>query len=669
MNLNMRFVFMIGALFAHALHGMENHSLQLPQSCNGQPVVDQRPAQARATLAVMPKTMRNEHHTQEDKPKRKKMAKSYVVKLKEELFSCCKSQLLIEGVLERIREILKQNVNINATDSHQRTSLHFAADAGNLPIVRLLLEQGANPNLLDSTGRSALHTASNNGNARMARLLLEYGANPNLVDKAGRSPLSYANNTDLIEMLRPITKKPGTSSHMPGQTNWQITRELPPVSSHRPDGPHLPSLVPSIENFVPPLPISYQQRPPMQNGLALWLSMMGGAVQPLTTLPAWPTAQGFGQSMPPAQSLPMPITFPWLPQTAPVVRSLAAPVPPATALGSNSSIIASTAQSLSSENSVPAPAAQTAPVVRSLAAPVPPATVLGSNSSIIASTAQSLSSENSVPAPAAHATAPVVRPLAAPVPPATVLGSNSSIIASTAQSLSSENSVPAPAAHATAPVVRPLLIPVPPASVLGSNSSIIASTAQSLPPENFVPAPAQATTPVVQATHELVNGPLEQAVPASRPFHNGLIMLIYALKGNKEQLVQIVNQGVAINSRFYPLHEAVKAGNITIVQLLLDRGASLDQYDHEGNTALHKALFEDKTAIALLLISSGAPINSKNDEGKTALMIAACRGNNEVVAQLLQKGADQAVIDKSGKKFADYLSPVVRALLTFAQNK
>jgi ankyrin repeat protein len=59
-------------------------------------------------------------------------------------------------------------------------------------------------------------------------------------------------------------------------------------------------------------------------------------------------------------------------------------------------------------------------------------------------------------------------------------------------------------------------------------------------------------------------------------------------------------------------------------------------------------------AIAHLLINSGASVNEQDTQGKTALMFAAREGSPEIVQDLLRAGADAETSDKRGKNALDY---------------
>ncbi len=121
-----------------------------------------------------------------------------------------------QGDLDIVITLIKESrVDINCTDTDERTALHYAALKGYLNIVRAfiqfgaeidakdrnnitplwlatvfnhqyviieLLKYGADPNATNQAGNSALHIAASNNNLAIVKLLIEYGGNVNSVN-------------------------------------------------------------------------------------------------------------------------------------------------------------------------------------------------------------------------------------------------------------------------------------------------------------------------------------------------------------------------------------------------------------------------------------------------------------------------------------------------------
>jgi uncharacterized protein len=74
-----------------------------------------------------------------------------------------------------VKELIKQDVNVNELDANQDAPLIMAAYKGYTDIVKLLLEAGADVAVVDPGMKAtALHAAAYAGNAEAAKLLLEY---------------------------------------------------------------------------------------------------------------------------------------------------------------------------------------------------------------------------------------------------------------------------------------------------------------------------------------------------------------------------------------------------------------------------------------------------------------------------------------------------------------
>ncbi len=73
---------------------------------------------------------------------------------------------------------------------------------------------------------------------------------------------------------------------------------------------------------------------------------------------------------------------------------------------------------------------------------------------------------------------------------------------------------------------------------------------------------------------------------------------------------------------------------------LIAAGASTDDPQVDGMTALHWAAFHDHAVATTALLDAGAETGRANDYGVTALSLACQNGNAEIVQRLLRHGAD-----------------------------
>jgi uncharacterized protein len=111
-----------------------------------------------------------------------------------------------------------------------------------------------------------------------------------------------------------------------------------------------------------------------------------------------------------------------------------------------------------------------------------------------------------------------------------------------------------------------------------------------------------------------------------------------------------------------PFLRAALAGDITLMRLLLQKGADPNIPTLAGTTALMAAAgvnwmggqtyTESKEALmqaVQLCLDKGADVNAKNSMGVTAVIGAANRGSDDILEFLVKKGARLDVHDKEGR--------------------
>jgi len=156
--------------------------------------------------------------------------------------------------------------------------------------------------------------------------------------------------------------------------------------------------------------------------------------------------------------------------------------------------------------------------------------------------------------------------------------------------------------------------------------------------------------------------------------------------GNLSIVNLLLDQGADVNyhrdNHSTALAVAAHAGNLETVTFLLDRGADVNLISHEYGTALGAAAFrnpwifltlsarsnyltgggdfpptyDDNQEIITLLLDRGADINVPGGEYGSALGCAALTGNLEIAALLLDRGAD---VNVTGSKYGTALGCAV----------
>ena len=115
---------------------------------------------------------------------------------------------LITAVKDRdrdvVRGLLKQQIDVNATQGDGTTALHWAGYRDDLDTADILLRAGAKIDAANDLGITPLYLASANGSAGMIKRLLDAGANPNALPPTGVSPLMLASRTGSAEGARAL---------------------------------------------------------------------------------------------------------------------------------------------------------------------------------------------------------------------------------------------------------------------------------------------------------------------------------------------------------------------------------------------------------------------------------------------------------------------------------
>jgi len=132
------------------------------------------------------------------------------------------------------------------------------------------------------------------------------------------------------------------------------------------------------------------------------------------------------------------------------------------------------------------------------------------------------------------------------------------------------------------------------------------------------------------------------------------------LSRNEVILQLLLERGASVNAKDCHGRTALimttEGGKLSPVQLLLDHGAEIDSRDETGMTPLHSAVAHGSEAMVNLLIQTGADLGARDWDARTALHIAVSREDGwmngiatAILKTLLQSEADKEAVNASGE--------------------
>ncbi|GCC22396.1 ankyrin repeat domain-containing protein 42-like isoform X2 [Chiloscyllium punctatum] len=129
--------------------------------------------------------------------------------------------------------------------------------------------------------------------------------------------------------------------------------------------------------------------------------------------------------------------------------------------------------------------------------------------------------------------------------------------------------------------------------------------------------------------------------------------------GDVKELELMVKNGASINEvdpihKFTPLQWAVHSDSLECLHWLLWHGADLTDVTSRGWTAAHIAAIRGHDACMQALGTNGANLTAKDDRGCTPLHLAAAHGHSYTLQTILRSGVDTNSTDKTGWKSVHY---------------
>ena len=142
---------------------------------------------------------------------------------------------------------------------------------------------------------------------------------------------------------------------------------------------------------------------------------------------------------------------------------------------------------------------------------------------------------------------------------------------------------------------------------------------------------------------------------------NGLSPIWYACSNNQKEIVELfLNNGVDVNyakpvndttDSMYSYLDWVETAN----NLASDSNFSLNNtYNYGGESLIHVAAKSGHISMIKLLLDKGAQINVQDESGNSALHYAAANGKKDMVKLLLENNADASIVNAKEQKAIDY---------------
>ena len=145
---------------------------------------------------------------------------------------------------------------------------------------------------------------------------------------------------------------------------------------------------------------------------------------------------------------------------------------------------------------------------------------------------------------------------------------------------------------------------------------------------------------------------IENGADLDAKISDGWCPLFQAVVSNELSCVELlIDKGAGVNEKHHgatALHFASSNGFADIVRLLIDRGADVNVKGSGGMTPLCECIFSEDISVVRLLLENGANPKLANEEGFTPLHVAAQENLPEIARLLMEYGAPCGTKSKDG---------------------
>uniref|UniRef100_A0A158QPS6 ANK_REP_REGION domain-containing protein n=1 Tax=Haemonchus placei TaxID=6290 RepID=A0A158QPS6_HAEPC len=141
-------------------------------------------------------------------------------------------------------------------------------------------------------------------------------------------------------------------------------------------------------------------------------------------------------------------------------------------------------------------------------------------------------------------------------------------------------------------------------------------------------------------------------------YNEAIFKEILETPGSSENELDALNE-----EGFSALHLAVRRLKLSLIELLLEAGASINAKDSAGRSPLFHAVNMNDVEIVQFLLGKGADPNVEDDSGETPLLLCMKTANYAIMGLLIDAGADPNRKNRNGNSLSDSDDATVQRII------